>query len=393
MTMTEISERPDAAVGEPMTSKPTKRDLIERGLDVLDPAKMHSPAISTAAGGLKFTSMLEVMDFSKAMSTSGNLVPEYLRGNPGGCLGITFQAIEWRMSPFQVANKSYEVNDRIAYESQLIHAVIEARAPLQHRLMCSYEGELIYDEVDSKDEETGEIFKRRVLNWRKSTRKCTIAGDFTNGDTRDYTSPQIGDIKVKNSPLWRDDPDQQLFYYASRSWARKWCPDVLMGIYTREELAERPNIGREDEDTAPGLHARLAGAAKADEGHKPGFAESELDQVAAASGGQVIEASAEAQPEAPPEAGKAAGKRAKAKHPAKAPEPKETAPEAPPATPKTVKQWTAYCMAWIAAEKDPDEIAKRWLAERKLRNEIGVTADERKPVEAAKDKRLVKLGA
>jgi hypothetical protein len=38
---------------------------------------------------------------------------------------------------------------------------------------------------------------------------------YTDGSVRTYTSPMIKDIKVKNSPLWTADPDQQLFYFAS----------------------------------------------------------------------------------------------------------------------------------------------------------------------------------
>ena len=46
---------------------------------------------------------------------------------------ICVQAIEWRMSPFAVANKSYVVNDRVAYESQLVHAVIEQESNYEPR--------------------------------------------------------------------------------------------------------------------------------------------------------------------------------------------------------------------------------------------------------------------
>jgi hypothetical protein len=258
-----VIDRDDEIIGEPMATRPTRRDLAERGLDVLDPTKMASAKISVAAGGVSFASVIEVMDFAKAMATSGLMIPKFLRGNPGGCLGITFQAIEWRMSPFQVAQKSYAVNDRVGYESQLIHAVVEARASLQHRLDCRYDGE-------------------------GPTRTCTVVGMFISGDVREYTTPQFAKIRTKNSPLWQDDPDQQLFYYASRAWARKWVPDVLMGIYAREELAERPDIGREiGDDDAPGLHARLTGSERSAEGHQDGHAARELDQIAGA--GQIIE--------------------------------------------------------------------------------------------------------
>src|SRR6516164_7339192 len=82
------------------------------------------------AAGLAFETMAQVLEFAKLMSISGVAVPKHLRSNPGACLAICVQALEWRQSPFAVANKSYSVNDRLAYEAQLINAVILSRAPI-----------------------------------------------------------------------------------------------------------------------------------------------------------------------------------------------------------------------------------------------------------------------
>ena len=220
---TQVAERPQ-----------TRRDLATQGIESVRPERAGAIAVSRVAGGVSFASALEVMEFAKLMATAGNAVPKHLQLNPGACLAVTFQAVEWGMSPFAVANKSYEVNSRIAYESQLIHAVIEARAPIMRRLECDYEGE-------------------------GPERVCVVTGYFEDGSDREYRSPKVKDIRVKNSPLWVNDPDQQLWYYSSRAWCRKWCPDVILGIYTREETEEMPPV----DGSAPsgsGLGARLAAA-------------------------------------------------------------------------------------------------------------------------------------
>ncbi len=355
----------DTATLAPPTEAPvTRRDLATRGMDALDPNKAGLTKVNGAAGGVAFASALEVMDFAKLMAVAGTAVPKHLRNNPGACLRIVFQAVEWRMSPWGVADKSYEVNDRIAYESQLLHAVIEARAPLQHRLDCRYEGE-------------------------GPTRTCTVIGTFIGGEVREYTTPEFQKIKVKNSPLWTADPDQQLFYYASRSWARKWCPDVLLGIYTRDELDENAALGREEEPRLPGLHARLQGAPKSDEGHKDGHAGSELDQVAAG-GGAITDAKAE------PSVTETSAKDGKKKKVGGI-KPEDATPEKPAEEqkalepPKNAAEWKIYATAWIAASTDADENDKRWAKERKLRNSIGVTADDRLPIEALLVDRREKL--
>lgn len=174
--------------------------------------------VSDKAGGMTFTNAGEVMEFAKMLSISQGAVPKHLRGNPGACLGIVMQAIEWRMSPFAVANKSYVVNDRLAYEAQLIHAVALQRAPIKGRIKFEFTGE-------------------------GATRKCRAWASIDDGadpiaEIVEYTSPSVGEIKVKNSQLWVSDPDQQLTYYSVRALCRRHFPDVLMGIYAPDEFDE-----------------------------------------------------------------------------------------------------------------------------------------------------------
>jgi len=166
-----------------------------------------------AGGSMNFANAVDIMEFSKMMAVSGVAIPKHLRDSPGACMAIIIQASEWRMSPFAVANKSYSVNDRLAYESQLISAVILRRAPIVGRFKISYSGS-------------------------GNTRRCKVSAMLEDGDTVEYESPEIGAITVKNSPLWKSDPDQQLYYFSSRSMCRRHFPDVLLGVYAADELAD-----------------------------------------------------------------------------------------------------------------------------------------------------------
>lgn len=189
---------------------------LQRIEDKIDRVAAGAIAISDNVGGIAFQSMSELLEFAKLLSVAGTAMPKHLRGNPGACLAVTIQALEWRMSPVAVANQSYEVNDRIAYQSMLIHAVIEARAPLKERLRGKWEGE-------------------------GAQRYCVVTGHLKGEiDPVEYRSPTVGNIKVKNSPLWQSDVDQQLWYFATRAWARRYCPDVLLGIYGEDELPQGP---------------------------------------------------------------------------------------------------------------------------------------------------------
>lgn len=407
---------------QPQATALTKRDLATMGLDAVDRDRAGGVAVSAEVGGISFATALEVMDFSRMMAVAGTAVPKYLRNNPGACLAVTFQAVEWRMSPFAVANKSYEVNDRVAYESQLLHALIERRAPISERLNCSYDGE-------------------------GPTRSCKVIGKFTDGTEREYQSPAFKDIRVKNSPLWVADPDQQLWYYSSRAWCRKWCPDVLLGVYAREELIEHPEIGREEEPGTPKLIDRLAGAEKpGTEGHRAGHAEAELANVVAdrgkveilppesqesragvatdaptpslgsgkrgnRTGGapraksgvspKVVQNAADrAEPrpeplEASQRAAKAAADRAEEtgkKRAAAANVPEEPNPS-PPSAPTSAAEYENYLKGWVAKKTSPDDIEARWDGEREMRDTLGIPIKKRKELESIVVARVEELRA
>jgi hypothetical protein len=170
--------------------------------------------------GLLVKDVGEAMEVAKLMSISGSAVPAHIRNNPGTCLAVAIQAWEWSMNPFAVANKSYVVNDRLAYESALYNAVATRRSPIVGRLRCSYVGE-------------------------GPTRRCTITATLrpdAGGGEVDYQSPLFGGINPKNSPLWKNDPDQQLFYFSVRAFVRRHFPDVMMGVYTADELEDNPDL-------------------------------------------------------------------------------------------------------------------------------------------------------
>lgn len=175
-------------------------------------------AIQTTAAGVGPAAFLpanmaEAMELAKLMASS-NFVPPHLRGKPGDCLAVVMQARNWNADPFAVASKTYFVNDRMAYESQLIVAVINTLAPLDNcRLRYEFDGD-------------GEKMFCRVSAKLKGDPEIKIA------------EQRVASITVRNSPLWKSSPDQQLGYYTARKWARRHCPEVLLGIYTPEEMEE-----------------------------------------------------------------------------------------------------------------------------------------------------------
>ena len=185
--------------------------------------------------------LAEVVRFSEVMSNGGVALPQHLRGNAGACMAVALQALEWEMNPFAVAQKSYVVNGIIAYEAQLIAAVVNTRSGIEGRLKYRYEG-------------NGDDLV------------CFVTGKI-DGEELEYESPRKGDIKPQNSPLWKNDPKQQLGYFSARAWARRHTPEVILGVYDREEAQNftGPDNARDVTPKVP-LTQRLAEANAAQSG-------------------------------------------------------------------------------------------------------------------------------
>ncbi|WP_379069191.1 recombinase RecT [Mesorhizobium sp. UC22_110] len=197
-----------------------------------DQTSTREIGIMAGAGGASIApqNLGEVVRFAEVMCRADIALPKHLRGNAGACMAVALQAMEWNLSPFAVASKSYAVNGAIAYEAQLIAAVVNTRSGIQGRLKYFFEGE-------------------------GSELTCRVVG-ILDGEECEYTSPTIGSITTKNSPLWKSDPQQQLGYFSARSWARRHCPEVILGVYDREEV-EQFRGSENARDVTPTLADRL----------------------------------------------------------------------------------------------------------------------------------------
>lgn len=206
-------------------------------------AREAARSIEVTGSGVTLANWAQSVDYAKYMARAAQAVSKHLRDNVGMCLAVLDLATRWDFSPFMLAQRCHVINDVLCFESQVIHAVIEKFAPLKYRLRPVYEGEI-----------------------ENGTRTCTITGHFKGEvDPLEYETPPLGKISPKNSPLWKTDPDQQLFYMATMRWGRRYCPDILFGVHSRQEMedSDAKHIGFEHaKDVTPKLAERLGALAE-----------------------------------------------------------------------------------------------------------------------------------
>jgi hypothetical protein len=165
--------------------------------------------------------MLQAEKISNLMAGGTVMVPKHLQGKQPDCFAIVLQALQWGMSPFAVAQKTHLVNGVLGYEAQLVNAVIQSSGLVASRFYYEYKG-------------------------ADNSLQCRV-GAIIQGEEKITWGEWLASasVQVKNSPLWKTNPQQQLGYLQVKNWARLYCPGAIMGVYSQDELLDQPSTEKE----------------------------------------------------------------------------------------------------------------------------------------------------
>ena len=152
---------------------------------------------------------------AKGLSQS-TLVPQQFQNNPANCLIALEQSNRLNISPMAVMQNLYIVQGKPSFSSSFIIGLINASQ--------KYDMELQFDE----EEKDGKPYA------------CTC---WTEKDGRKVTGIKITmDMaekegwSKKNGSKWVTIPQVMLRYRAASFFARMNCPELSIGLYSKEEL-------------------------------------------------------------------------------------------------------------------------------------------------------------
>lgn len=165
---------------------------------------------------IDFNKVRAMQDLAEAMAQAAVAVPQHFRGKPGDCLAVVMQAAQWGMNPFAVAQKTHVVNGQLGYEAQLVNAVVQSSGAITGRFHYEYRNE-------------GHNVECRVGAVLRGESEVTW-GEWLSASS----------VAVKNSPLWKTNPKQQLGYLQVKNWARQYAPGAILGVYSSDELESVP---------------------------------------------------------------------------------------------------------------------------------------------------------
>lgn len=206
----------------------------------------------TAAAIFSPDGLDKLLRFAEVMAKGNVTVPSHLVGKPADCMAVAMQAAQWGMNPFAVAQKTHVVSGTLGYEAQLVNAVITTMSPTKDRINYEWFGpwEGVIGKFAEKTSQKGN--KYIAPDWTlKDEKGCGVRvwATMKGEDKPRELELLLSQAQVRNSTLWASDPKQQLAYLAVKRWSRLHCPDVIMGVYTPDELAEGT---RPERDVTPG---------------------------------------------------------------------------------------------------------------------------------------------
>ena len=189
-------------------------------------------ATPAASGALVPRNMADAMALAEMMAKAGFLARELQ--NPGGALFVIEQSMRWNMSPFSVAMETSFIQGKPMFSGKVVAAAVTSSGAIA--------GRLSYDYTGTGDERT-----------------VTVSGTL-----RGEAAPRSVAVKVKDArtanKVWITQTDQQLAYHGSRVWARRYTPEVMLGVYAPEEFEAEaeprdvPNLAAEPPPLEPNRH-------------------------------------------------------------------------------------------------------------------------------------------
>ena len=158
------------------------------------------------------------MQMAKALSES-TIVPQTYQKNPSNCLIAIEQAQRMNISPLMVMQNLYPIQGKPSWSSKFLIASINASR--------KFDIELQYDETKDKDGKPYSCVAWTMKNGRR------IEGMEVNMQMA-KDEGWLG----KNGSKWKTMPQLMLRYRAASFFSSLNCPELTMGIYTKEEIED-----------------------------------------------------------------------------------------------------------------------------------------------------------
>lgn len=155
---------------------------------------------------------------AKALASS-TIVPSTYQNNVGNCLIAIEQAQRLNISPIAVMQNLHVIQGRPAWAAKFLIAMINNSE--------KFDMELQFDETKGKD---GKPFSCVAWTMKKGRR--------IDGMIVDMQMAKVEGWLDKNGSKWKTMPQLMLRYRAASFFSSLNCPELTLGLYTKEEILD-----------------------------------------------------------------------------------------------------------------------------------------------------------
>ena len=155
---------------------------------------------------------------AKALAES-TIVPNTYQNNVGNCIVAIEQAQRLKISPLAVMQNLHVIQGRPAWSSKFLIAMINDSG--------KFDMELQFDETKDKD---GKPFSCVAWTMKKGRRVEGMMVDMQMAKDEGWLG--------KNGSKWKTMPQLMLRYRAASFFSSLNCPELTLGLYTKEEIID-----------------------------------------------------------------------------------------------------------------------------------------------------------
>lgn len=186
----------------------------------------EKPALNVVDTG-EFNALMDSDRFGQmqrvgTMFSQSDLVPDVFKGKPANCMVALQMAFRLKIDPLALMQSMFVVHGRPGLESKMIIALINTRGPFDGPIQWRFEGE-------------------------GKQRSCTAYA--THSRTKERCEQTVTWAMVeaegwsgKSGSKWKTMPDLMFQYRSAAFLGRLYCPEVILGLSTNDELHDMGEI-------------------------------------------------------------------------------------------------------------------------------------------------------
>ena len=171
---------------------------------------------------------VERFEFAQRVATmfsKSTMVPDHFQNNIGNCMiGLNYAA-RIRADPFMTMQQMYIIHGRPAIQGVLVISLVN---------QCGR-----FEPLEFDQDKTGCTAFAKEIKSGKILRGTRITMDMVRAE---------GWLDKKGSK-WKTMPEQMFRYRAAAFFARAFCPEVMLGMETREEVLDITDMARSENGT------------------------------------------------------------------------------------------------------------------------------------------------